>query len=93
MPGLEEVLMAKELPPSEPPVEMSNNPFSMFMRWLTSNNANIELPNESGIVDPKLPNVGGQLLKSFRTLNDIAAGQGGAAENLRNAGLKGLGRK
>ena len=64
------------------------NPMVAFFRSMLdgSRTDNIPLPKAG-------PDVGGQLLKSFRTMNDIAAGQGGAAENLRNAGLKGLGRK
>ncbi len=63
------------------------NPIIAFFRSMMDKSRSGDISLDQG------PDVKGQLLKSFRTMNDIAAGQGGAAENLRNAGLKGLGRK
>ena len=105
MPGLFDILMGRQSEPTEQSTDGPADMRSWFMRMIAPKDmigmlpyngslGDIELPAETAS-DPRLaqPNVGGQLLKSFRTMNDIAAGQGGAAENLRNAGLKGLGRK
>lgn len=92
MAGLFDVLMSKELGQNEPPVNMSSNPLSGLLSLLQGSPKDVELPNESGMIDPRIPNVGGQLLKAFKTANAIAAGQGDAVSNLQNAGLKGLGK-
>ena len=86
---LEQQLMAREMAqPSQGPVGMSNNPIAMLMRMLQGSGQDIELPAESGIIDPKLQAVTpmDQLMKVFKTANQYSSGTGSPIERLQKAG-------
>lgn len=84
---LYETLMEREVP-QQPPVPMGFwQQLMQYLPFMGSDAQDIELPAESGIVDPKLPKpVGGQLLKAFQTANKFATGQGSPIERLQKAG-------
>lgn len=50
----------------------------------------IELPNESGEVDPRLPKVGDAFRKAGRTVKDLSEVKGSAVERLQEAGKRGM---
>ena len=65
------------------------NPLEILKRLFMGGGEDIELPNESGMVDPRIPPVGANLLKSFRQANQYAgerAGGTGAIDALRKVG-------
>ena len=68
------------------PVKMSL--IEQILSYLQSSPQDVELPNEMGMMDPRLPNTPEAMRRAFETANTYAAGQGSPTERLRAAGLR-----
>lgn len=86
---LEDELLRRQVPSlGSGPVGMSNNPLSMLMRLFQSGGRDIELPNETGDIDPRIPQPMQSLRQAFDLVNKYAAGSGSELQNVQQAGRR-----
>ncbi len=65
--------------------------FDLLLGRAAKRTEDIELPNESGIVDPRLPKPGqvrDSLLKSARTVKKFVESEGSSLDRLQSAGRR-----
>lgn len=76
-PELFDTLMTQQLPQdaqvsTEGPVDMSSNWIAKLLNMLSGGGKDIELPNESGMIDPRLPQTPEMQRKAFMQANKRA---------------------
>jgi hypothetical protein len=73
---------------------MAEGLFGFLLRKATGKRrGDIELPNDSGEVDSRLPKVGESFRRAGETLKDLAESKGSGVERLQEAGRKAVERQ